>query len=160
MTDSLELRVARLERNNKMLLVFIGLSLAAIAYLAGRSADTVRARAIELVGPQGNVLGELAVRDGNPGLYLKDSDARDRVALFHSPEASGLYINDAQETTRIGVAQFDHGGGGVALHGPGSRGAAVLYYKGEGSLRFFNADGELTNLVPARDAAAESAGRQ
>jgi len=159
MTDSLELRVVQLERNNKILLVLIGLSLAAIAYLFGRSTDTVRARAIELVDSRGNLLGELAVRDGNPGLYLKDPDARDRVALFHSPEASGLYINDAQETTRIGVAQFDHGGGGVALHGPGSRGAAVLYYKGEGSLRFFDADGELTNLVPARDTTAESAQR-
>ncbi len=33
------------------------------------------------------------------------------------------------DTTRVGVAQFAHGGGGVALYGPDSKVAAVLYLK-------------------------------
>lgn len=43
--------------------------------------------------------------------------------------------------TRVGAAQFAHGGGGYALHGPGGRGAAVLYLKDEGSLTMYDADG-------------------
>ena len=45
---------------------------------------------------------------------------------------------------------FAHGGGVVALHGQDSKGAAVLYLKDEGSLRFFESEGGITNQVTAR----------
>ena len=50
--------------------------------------------------------------------------------------------------TRLGAAQFAHGGGGYALHGPEMKGAAVLYLKGEGSLSMYDAEGELTDRFP------------
>lgn len=111
--------------------------------------DVVRARAIQLVGSNGEVRAELVVRNGSPGLYLKDVSGLDRVALFDEPDGSGLHVMDSDGVTRIGVVQFAHGGGGVALHGPESKGAAVLYLKQSGSLRFFDRDGKVTNEVSA-----------
>jgi hypothetical protein len=70
----------------------------------------------------------LGQKDGRTGLFLLDENATPRVSVFHADDADGLYIDDAGGVTRIGVAQFEHGGGGVALHGPDSRGAAVLYF--------------------------------
>ncbi len=46
------------------------------------------------------------------------------------------------------MAQFAHGGG-VALRGPDSKGAAVLYFKDQGSLRSFDSEGQVTNQVLA-----------
>lgn len=103
------------------------------------------------------LLGHCIVRDcdkglphGSPGLYLKDSNGVKRAALFHADDATGPYIMDADGVTRIGIAQFAHGGGGVALHGPESKGAAVLYLKDEGSLRFFDSEGVVTHQVVAQ----------
>lgn len=110
---------------------------------------------IQLVSTDGKVLAEFAIADGNPGLYLKDSDGANRAALFHADDGTGLYIMDADGVTRIGIAQFAHGGGGVALHGPNSRGAAVLYFKEEGSLRFFDSEGIVTNRITAQKPEAE-----
>ena len=95
------------------------------------------------------MLAELSAGDGEPGLFLKGDDGVNRAALFHTDDGTGLYIMDADGVTRIGIAQFEHGGGGVALHGPESKGAAVLYFKDEGSLRFFGPEGEVTNQVTA-----------
>ena len=101
------------------------------------------------------MLAELAVQDGNPGLYLIDSNGVNRAALFHGAEGTGLYIMDSDGVTRVGIAQFAHGGGGVALHGEESKGATVLYFKEEGSLRFFDSEGEITNQVNAGRAESE-----
>ena len=46
------------------------------------------------------------------------------------------------------MAQFAHGGGGVALHGPRDKGAAVLYYKGAGSLTMYDEAGKVVARVP------------
>ena len=51
---------------------------------------------------------------------------------------------------RVGVAQFSHGGGGFALHGPGTRGAAVLYLRGDGSLTQYDTTGVVTARWPDR----------
>lgn len=50
--------------------------------------------------------------------------------------------------TRIGVAQFAHGGGGFALHGPEAKGAAVLYLKERGTLTFYGDEGGVTRQAP------------
>lgn len=92
-----------------------------------------------------------AITDTNRGLYLKDRNGVNRASLFHADDGTGLYIMDEGGVTRIGIAQFAHGGGGVALHGPESKGATVLYYKNDGSLRFFDAQGVVTNQVNARE---------
>lgn len=117
--------------------------------------NVVRAQSLQLVSADGKVLAELAAADGNPGLYLKDSNGVKRAALFHADDATGLYIMDADGVTRIGIAQFAHGGGGVALHGPDSKGAAVLYLKDEGSLRFFDSEGVVTHQVVAQNPEAK-----
>jgi hypothetical protein len=141
--------IRRLEIQNRLLLVAI-VALVLIAMLgAAKVPSVVRASAFELTDPAGRVRAELAVRNGAVGLYLKDETGRDRLSAWHDGETTGIYIDDDTGTTRIGVAQFAHGGGGVALHGPESRGAAVLYLKGEGSLRFFDADGSVTHSVLA-----------
>ena len=101
------------------------------------------------------MLAELGVREGNPGLYLLDDSGVNRAALLHAAEGTGLYIMDSDGVTRVGIAQFAHGGGGVALHGEESKGAAVLYFKEEGSLRFFDSEGEISNQVNARRSESE-----
>lgn len=149
-SSTLETRIARLERLNRVLVtVAASVLLLLIAAAAGTTGTTIRATAFHLVDADGVVRAELAFRDGSPGLFLKDNAGVDRLAAVHDPDGTGLSINDGSGTTRIGVVQFAHGGGGVALHGAESKGAAVLYFKNEGSLRFFDHEGEITNEITA-----------
>ena len=67
---------------------------------------------------------------------------------FHSQEQSALLLKDESGNTRVGAAQFAHGGGGFALHGTDMKGAAVLYHKRGGSLSFFDTLGSLTTRIP------------
>lgn len=152
-----EARVVRLERTNRVLMLVLTAVVAAGIYLANRHPGRVRAESIQLLDARGAVVAELASRADASGLYLMDGRSKTRLALIHSADSTGLYVYDTDEVTRVGVAQFAHGGGGVALHGPGSRGAAVLYLKGTGSLRFFDDEGRVTNSVVAE--AADGDGR-
>lgn len=148
MQPSLETRVAGLERANRALCALAAIAVLLALLGAAGEPRSLAVRSITLVDGDGGVRAELALRDGAPGLFIKDAHGVDRVALFHDDETSGLYISDEAGVTRIGVAQFAHGGGGVALHGPESKGAAVLYFKRAGSLRFFDADGSVLSQVP------------
>lgn len=143
----LEQRTARLERTVRFVLFSIGACVVALALTAAAKPNILRARAFQLVSDDGDVKAELITRNGHPGLYLKDLNGTDRVSVFYEADASGLYVMDSEGVTRVGLAQFAHGGGGLALHGPKSKGAAVLYLKGTGRLRFFDADGIVTNQV-------------
>lgn len=149
-TKALHSSVLRLQKWNWVLLGSV--VILALVLIAGRASESgiVRAQSIQLISEDGRVLAELSGQDGNAGLYLKDSEGMNRAAFFHAVDATGLYIMDSDGVTRVGIAQFAHGGGGVALHGQDSKGAAVLYLKGEGSLRFFDSEGEVTNQVTAR----------
>lgn len=147
--STIEKRLARLERANKILTTTIFLVLAfGVMWTTFRSQD-LRVSSLQLVDEQGRSIAELAVRDQQVGLYIMDSEGKTRAALFHAADATGLYVNDKDEVTRVGIAQFAHGGGGVALHGPESKGAAVLYFKESGSLRFFDENGKVTNSLIA-----------
>lgn len=122
--SDLQRRVRRLERWNAALLALMGV-LVAGTLLAARSPaqvpDEIQARRIQLV----------------------DAEGRVRIDLRHDDEETGMFILDDAGDTRLGAAQFAHGGGGYALHGPGGRGAAVLYLKGEGSLTMYDEDGDV-----------------
>lgn len=74
-------------------------------------------------------------------LQLVDQEDRVRAELRHDSTETGLFILDHEGTIRVGAAHFAHGGSGVALHGPGLEGAAVLYLKGRGSLTFYDSAG-------------------
>jgi hypothetical protein len=153
--SSLEMRIRRLESQNRVFAIaLMGAALLAVLG-ATHPLDVSRASAFQLTDEDGNVRAELAIRDGTVGLFLKDEEGHDRLQAFHDSEATGIYIHDEEGTNRVGVAQFAHGGGGFALHGPESRGAAVLYLKGEGSLRFFDHEGNVTNQVLAKVAEEE-----
>lgn len=143
-------RIARLELQNRLLVAFL-IMFATVGLLAMKHDDkVVRASAFELMAADGAVRAALWFDEGTPVLTLNDEQGAARLKLFHEPDATGIYVLDEENTPRIGIAQFSHGGGGVALHGPQSKGAAVLYLKGEGSLRFFDADGEVTTRLPDR----------
>lgn len=142
-------RIARLERTNRILISVFGVSLLLFLMAAASEPTTVRATAFQLLDKDGAVRAELVTRNGSPGLYLKDKSGLDRVAVFDEPDGSGVYVMDTEGVTRIGLAQFAHGGGGLALHGRQSEGAAVLYLKQAGSLRFFDKNGQVTNQVLA-----------
>ena len=149
-TENLQTSIRRLQVWNVVLLCsIVALSAVVIRGYVSES-HVVRAQSLQLISPEGEVLAEFATEEGNPGLYLKDSNGVNRAALFHADDGTGLYIMDANGVTRVGIAQFAHGGGGVALHGPDSKGAAVLYFKDEGSLRFIDSEGVVTNQVPAK----------
>jgi len=143
--EQLETRLRRAERRIAALGLALGLAVAAAAYLLLRPADTLRVTSLELAGANGGTVARLGRADGRTGLFLLDDRAVERVAVFHADDADGLYVNDGEGVTRIGIAQFAHGGGGVALHGQGSHGAAVLYYKEAGSLRLFDREGKVVN---------------
>lgn len=145
--DQLETRLKHAERKVTVLSIAFVVAVAVVAYLLQGTSETLRTTSLELVDAQGNTIASLGRRDGRTGLFLMDEKSIPRVSVFHSDDADGLYVDDNQGVTRIGVAQFAHGGGGFALHGPESRGAAVLYYKNAGSLRFFDADGNVIEEI-------------
>lgn len=128
--SALARRVARLERQNRLLLasviLVLGVSLLGFAAGAEQVPDLVQARRIQLVDLEGRV----------------------RMDLAHDSSGTRLYVHDAAGDVRVGVAQFSHGGGGVALHGPGGRGAAVLYLRGDGSLTLYDTTGAVTARWP------------
>lgn len=147
--ESLKNAMAKLRALLFVLFALLAVFIALLFFRAADSHGVVSASAFRLVNAEDNVLAELVSRDGYPGLYLLDENGVQRIAVFHEPDTSGIYINDDESHTRIGIAQFSHGGGGVALHGPQSKGAAVLYLKNEGSLRFFDADGQVSRDIRA-----------
>lgn len=150
----LEKRIKRLEWWNRFLL------LSAVALLGfgftdqvvpakARTEKVIRAERLEIMGPQGEPAAVLGFDDeGATGLFINDPGGSMRVALTHDSSGSALFLRDSQGVIRVGVAQFAHGGGGVALHGPGSKGAAVLYFKESGSLTFYDVGGNPTLRVP------------
>lgn len=148
-----EARIERLERNQRVLVGVLLMALLALtlASMPGQGAppETVRCSGVEIVNSDGDVLARLGTDDrGAVGLFVNDGDGRVRVSVTHDDEQSALFIRDDKGDTRVGVAQFSHGGGGVALHGPDAKGAAVLYYKGSGSLSFYDVDGTASYSLP------------
>jgi hypothetical protein len=139
-------------RRRTNVLTFGLLSVALVAWVAAPQSapDVVRARSFELVDAEGTLWAELSIREEGPAIALYDGDGTARLSLVHSDEETALYIRDREGDIRVGTAQFAHGGGGFALHGPGGKGAAVLYLKGDGSLTFYDVNGEVTSRVPAR----------
>ncbi len=146
--ESLSRRIIRLQRFTAALFAAVVGLVAAILIAATSVPATAQAQAFQLVDEFGVVHAELVVRDGTPGLHIRDVDGVDRISLFHAADADALFIRDGEGVTRVGVAQFAHGGGGFALHGPQSEGGAVLYYKTGGSLQFFDEEGVVTTRFP------------
>ena len=144
----LEERVARLERRTQVLAAALGVCIAALLLAAARPATILEGHGLRLFDDEGRAIVELGRRDGAVGLYLLDEGGIPRVTLRHAQDESGLLVSDEQGVTRLGAVQFAHGGGGFALHGAGSRGAAVLYFKDAGSLSFYDADGRLRQRLP------------
>ena len=126
---TLEERLRRVERTNRLLVFLV---VVAVAW-------PVLSAAILPTQPD-----EIATRR----IRIVDEAGRTRMDLRHDDEETGLFILDEAGDTRLGAAQFAHGGGGYALHGPGGRGAAVLYLKGDGSLTLYDEDGGVTARFP------------
>jgi len=127
--QSLEARIRRVERKQRRLTATLALSLMAALLAWARAPqvpDSLQARRIEVVDDEGRV----------------------RIELRHDDEETGLFVLDSEGVTRLGAAQFAHGGGGYALHGPGMKGAAVLYLKGEGTLTMYDGEGNVTSRFP------------
>lgn len=152
MRNDLELRIESLEKRTRLLLgallVTTTLALLGAAPATESEHHTLRATRFELVDETGRVRAELSLREGAPVFSLLDESGRDRLSLNHDSGGTALFIRDQQDVIRVGVAQFSHGGGGFALHGPDSKGAAVLYYDESGSLSFYDPDGNTTLRLP------------
>lgn len=149
--EELERRVTHLERQHRTRLLLVAVA-AWIALVPIRCApereEMLTVRGFRLVDEAGRVRAELRTEGDAVGLYLFDDAGGERVSLSHGSEETALFLKDARGDTRVGVAQFAHGGGGFALHGEEAKGAAVLYLKQNGSLSFYDAEGELTHRVP------------
>jgi len=146
-------RLARVERRQRWLAAaFLTLGAGWVGTAArdvSEVPDVLRARAVQMVDAEGRVRAELAIDDdGSAGLFVRDEEGRSRAVLVHDAAQSALYLLDEDGTIRVGSAQYAHGGGGFALHGPKSEGAAVLYLKDEGSLTFYGHDGAVLERIP------------
>ena len=134
-TSDLEARVRSLETTNRILVVAVAL------VIVGAASGFGLPGAVERAADSGaQVIDQIQARR----IQLVDAEGRVRIDLRHDNEETGLFIMDDAGDTRLGAAQFAHGGGGYALHGPGGRGAAVLYLRGDGSLTMYDADGNVT----------------
>jgi hypothetical protein len=128
---SLETRVKRLEAVNRLLVGFcivVGSAVVLAFTHPPAQIPELQARRIQLV----------------------DSSGRVRIDLRHDSTETGLFVMDEAGNTRLGIAQFAHGGGGIALHGPDMKGAAVLYLKDRGSLTFYDESGVVVSQFPTR----------
>lgn len=109
--------------------------------------EVIQANEFKLINKDGQTMAGLELQDNFPHFYLLDKDGKQRLLINHNDSGTHLFLKDQMGTTRVGVAQFSHGGGGIALHGENSKGAAVLYFKEQGSLRFFDKSGEVTHQI-------------
>lgn len=152
LTEQLETRITSLERRNRLL--FLGLmgimGFIMLGAIAREPDETkiLKAGRFELIDSNGRVRAEMALQDNQPVFAIKDENGRNRLEIKHDADETAVFIRDETGTIRVGAAQFAHGGGGFALHGPESKGAAVLYYKGRGSLSFFDEDGKTVLRFP------------
>jgi hypothetical protein len=150
---NLELACGKIRRLEVSITILAAVLVVLISYLyitSGQTSEVIQARGFQLVSAGGQTMGGLEFQGDFPSLYLTDNEGNQRLVATHDETGTQLFLNDEFGTTRVGVAQFSHGGGGIALHGENSKGAAVLYFKEEGSLRFFDADGNVTNQLGAR----------
>ena len=115
------------------------------------STSGIAALAYVLTDSTRHVRGEWTIRDASPTFVLFDAEGRERLILLHIQEQSALLLKDESGNTRVGAAQFVHGGGGFAFHGVDMKGAAVLYHKRNGSLSFFDTLGSLTARIPTME---------
>jgi len=148
----LETCIASLERRNRILFLSLTgiMSIILLGAITRVPDETkiMQAERFELSDSDGCVRAEMALRDNQPVFAIKDENGRDRLEIKHDAEETGVFIRDETGTIRIGAAQFAHGGGGFALHGPESKGAAVLYYKSKGSLSSIDDAGNMTLRIP------------
>jgi hypothetical protein len=148
-------RLQRLESSNRRLGVAVAVLSAVIALLGATPArfapDVVSASSFRVVDASGAVVTSLESRESGPGLFIMDSEGRERVALVHDSEQTALFLKDENGHSRVGAAQFAHGGGGFALHGEDMKGAAVLYLKDtKGSLSIIDSEGIVVRRVPEK----------
>ncbi|MHC5209842.1 MAG: hypothetical protein ACYTG2_03895 [Planctomycetota bacterium] len=132
MDSPIETRLRRLERGNRLMAcaLVVGSAVALAGFTRQDAPDTLRCDRLELVDAQGRTLASLGVdADGSTGLFVHDEAGGLRASRTHDAGQSALFLYDGEGATRIGLAQFAHGGGGLALHGPRPEGAAVLYYE-------------------------------
>lgn len=148
-TDNLEHRVRRLERINLGLAAALCGAGVILLSAAVRPADVVTATRFVLIGEDGVTRAELRSTPGETGLFILDGEGTDRASLLYNEEETAMYLRDAAGDIRVGAAQYAHGGGGFAIHGEDTKGATVLYMKDlRGSLRLYDAEGNLTYQVP------------
>ena len=124
-TLDLDRRVQRLETSNRRWRVaaLALMALVTVAWSAPRqAAEQIETQALTLVDGEGNVLAELKAAEGGPALLLYDAAGIVRASLAHNDEATALYLRDAAGDTRVGTAQYAHGGGGRRRVGPGAAG--------------------------------------
>lgn len=154
MENKFEKRLKRLERQNRLqMLVILGFFALLIygSIPVGEENTTIRCQRLEVLDENNQLVAALGIdADGSRGLFIHDPNDHLRLAAVQDPNQSAFYIFDTTGTVRIGIAQFAHGGGGIALHGENSKGAAVLYYKDGGSLSFYDTEGKITSRIPDR----------
>lgn len=151
-TPSLEARLRLLEQRSRIGLAAGAAALGALVLtaFARTGGEVVSAGRFELVDGEGRVRAELGIDDdGSAGLFVRDEEGRLRASLTYDEAQAAMYLWDEGGTIRVGAAQYAHGGGGFALHGEESRGAAVLYLtEGAGSLTIYDAEGAVRAAVP------------
>jgi hypothetical protein len=152
MTRSADTRLTALERRIKFLYLALFALVGLFVFVAStteKAAETIRCGKLEVVDSDGNLVAMVGVdNDGSRGLFVYDSSERVRLASIYDQSQTAWYALDSSGTIRVGVAQYAHGGGGVALHGPDGKGAAVLYYKAKGTLTFYDTDGKVIAQEP------------
>ena len=148
--SALEQRVRRLERRNRIQGALLACGVVALLAAAGHRRETLAAERFELVDAEGRVRAEMAIDDdGSAGFFVRDAEDRVRACLVHDAAQAAMYLFDEAGTIRVGAAQYAHGGGGFALHGEETEGAAVLYMKDRaGSLTFYDAEGKVRAKLP------------
>lgn len=87
--------------------------------------EVIRAKLIELIAPDGKVVGQLhTAEDGSANLRLRSGDGEVRVKLGASKDGSGLVLMD--NNTEPGVSLYAQSGGGAATVAEGGKTRRVV----------------------------------
>lgn len=151
MSLTMETRLNRLERQNRLLILLV-LTLGAVMILGvtrPSGSETLECRQLRVVDSTGSIVAMVGIDDdGSRGLFVYDARQAVRIATVHDASQTAWYALDSLGAIRAGIAHYSHGGSGVAVHGAGTRGAAVLYYKDGGSVTLYDTVGAVVDRMP------------
>ena len=152
MTENLERRLVRLERQNHWLRCSFAIIVwgALALLLMGQSGSSVVSAKSFQLSDGGKVRAELTLIGGEPSLLLRDKAGKNRFAVTLQQGNPKLVLYDGKAKARFMVTTQRDGSPAVVLYDGNNRGRTTIALRPDGSpiVVFTKADGSLQRSLP------------